>query len=123
MVKYLHQPVLVERESDHANLLHGHNHAIQAWATAGADLILSGHIHLAYAHILGEQLLNFTRPMWTVSAGTAISKRVRKGEPNSVNVIRYESAKLPRSCIVEQLNFDKSSSRFMIAKSTLLELS
>lgn len=119
----VHQPVFVELESDRANLLHHHENAIQAWAAAGADLILSGHIHLAYVQILGGKLHNLIGPMWTVSAGTAISQRVRNGEPNSVNIIRYESAKMPRSCIVEQFNFDQSSSRFRMAKSTSLELS
>ena len=119
----VHQPVFVERESERANLLHGHQQAIKAWAEAGADLILSGHIHLAYTRNLAEELHHIARPVWTVSAGTAISKRVRDEQPNSVNLIRYDSAQLPHGCQVDRLDFDASSSRFFIAKTTLLELS
>lgn len=119
----VHQPIFVVRDCDNANLLHGHTHAIKAWATAGADLVLSGHIHMAYVRNLTEQLHDLTRPLWTASAGTAISKRVRDGEPNSVNLIRYDPAEFPYRCKVDQLDFDATSSRFIIAKTTLMELS
>lgn len=118
----VHQPVYVERESDRANLLHGHPQAIKAWAAAGADLILSGHIHLAYMRNLGEALPDVTRPVWTISAGTAVSTRIREGKPNSVNLIRYDSEK-PHVCQAERLDFDAASSRFIIAETNLLELS
>jgi 3',5'-cyclic AMP phosphodiesterase CpdA len=117
----VHQPVYVERESDKENLLHGHKKAIAAWAAAGADLILSGHIHLAYIRNLQEKFQDVTRPFWIVSAGTAVSKRVREKKPNSVNLIRYDSAL--RSCIVERMDFDAASSRFIIAENKLLKLS
>jgi 3',5'-cyclic AMP phosphodiesterase CpdA len=118
----VHQPVYVERESDKENLLHGHQQAIEAWAAAGADLILSGHIHLAYIRNLGERLQSVARSFWIVSAGTAVSTRIREGKPNSVNLIRYEPAQT-RSCQVERLDFDASSSRFIVAETRLLELS
>ena len=78
---------------------------------------------MAYVRNLTEQLHDLTRPLWTASAGTAISKRVRDGEPNSVNLIRYDPAEFPSRCIVDQLDFDATSSRFIIAKTTLMELS
>lgn len=118
----VHQPVYVERESDKENLLHGHQQAVEAWAAAGADLILSGHIHLAYIRNLAEKMQNVTRAFWIVSAGTAISTRIREGKPNSVNLIRYQPAQ-PRTCQVERLDFDASASRFIVAETRLLELS
>jgi 3',5'-cyclic AMP phosphodiesterase CpdA len=117
----VHQPVFVERESDKANLLHGHQQAIKAWAAAGADLILSGHIHLAYMRNLREKLQDVTRPVWSISAGTAVSSRIREGKPNSVNLIRYDAAQ-PQVCQAERLDFDAVSSRFIIAETKLLEL-
>ncbi|HSI46559.1 MAG TPA: metallophosphoesterase [Methylophilus sp.] len=119
-IVFVHQPVYVERESDKANLLHGHKKAIEAWSAAGADMILSGHIHLAYIRNLEEKFQNVTRPFWVVSAGTAVSKRIREGKPNSVNLIRYDS--VLRSCKVERMDFDAASSRFVIAETKLLEL-
>jgi 3',5'-cyclic AMP phosphodiesterase CpdA len=118
----VHQPVFVERASDKENLLHGHQQAINAWAAAGADLILSGHIHLAYMRNLRKELPEVTRSLWTVSAGTAISSRIREGKPNSVNLIRYDAAN-PQVCQAERLDFDATSSRFIVAESKLLELS
>jgi len=122
-VVVVHQPVFAEHESDRANLLHGHKKAIEAWAAAGADLILSGHIHLAYVRNLGENMQDLTRSIWTVSAGTAISKRVREEKPNSVNLIHYDSAHLSRVCKIDQLDLDATCSRFNIVKTTLLKLS
>jgi 3',5'-cyclic AMP phosphodiesterase CpdA len=117
----VHQPVFVERESDKENLLHGHQQAIKAWVAAGADLILSGHIHLAYVRNLREKLQDVTRPVWSISAGTAVSSRIREGKPNSVNLIRYDAAQ-PQVCQAQRLDFDSVSSRFIIAETKLLEL-
>lgn len=119
----VHQPVFVERDSDKANLLHGHQVAIKAWAAAGADLILSGHIHLACARNLATQMQEVSRSIWTVSAGTAVSKRVREGQSNSVNLIRYDPAQSPPVCQVDRMDYDATSSRFILAKTTWMELS
>lgn len=118
----VHQPVFVERDSDRENLLHGHNLAIKAWSVAGADLILSGHIHLAYVRNLKEQLQDLPSRTWIVSAGTALSKRLRDGHPNSVNLIHYNLADMPHTCKVDRMDYDAISSRFIIAKTTLVEL-
>lgn len=119
----VHQPVYVERESDLENLLHGHQQAIKAWAAAGADLILSGHIHLAYIRNLAEETDGLTRSVWTLSAGTAISSRIREGKPNSVNLIRYEPEASSRHCQVERLDFDAATARFITAHTQVLALS
>ena len=83
-----HQPVAAAAASDHKNLLHGRERAVAAWARAGVDLILGGHIHLPYV----MPLQNLPRRVYAVQAGTAVSTRVRDGVPNSVNLIRHEGA-------------------------------
>lgn len=118
----VHQPIFVERESDRKNLLNGHEKAVQAWAVAGADFILSGHIHLPYVRRLEESLHNSPRSVWTVSAGTAVSKRVREGQPNSVNLIRYDTAQTPHVCTVNRLDYEFASSKFEVVQTTLIEL-
>jgi predicted MPP superfamily phosphohydrolase len=118
----VHQPIFVVSDSDRENLLHGHQHATQAWSAAGADLVLSGHIHLAYVRNLKEHMHDLPRALWVASAGTAISKRVREGQPNSVNLIRYEPTQMPRACKVERMDFDAVTSRFVLAQTTLLEM-
>ncbi|HET9957537.1 MAG TPA: metallophosphoesterase [Polyangiaceae bacterium] len=84
-----HQPVRVIRDSDVSNLLHGHERAVRAWASAGADLVLGGHIHLPYVRQLSDCFPDLPRRLWAVQAGTAVSHRVRDGVTNSVNIIRY----------------------------------
>jgi len=84
-----HQPVHAIRDSDETNLLHGREEAVPAWAEAGADLVMSGHIHLPYVRPLSERYRGLERELWTANAGTAVSSRVRSNIPNSVNVVRH----------------------------------
>ena len=81
-----HQPMAVQRPEDAVHLVRGHAQALQRWASAGADIVLGGHIHLPYVQALN----NLAQPMWVVQAGTAVSSRVRRGVPNSVNVLSWE---------------------------------
>ncbi len=108
----VHQPVLAMRASDKHNLLHGHRQAVPAWAAAGADIIMGGHIHLPYMRSLRTTFPDLPRDIWTVQAGTAVSSRVREGLSNSVNVVRSEGAHSPRRCTVERWDYVASSDRF-----------
>ena len=83
----VHQPLAVIRERDRTNLLRGHQAAARAWAAAGADVVMGGHIHLPYVHAL----TGLARRLWVVQAGTAVSSRTRSGVPNSVNVLRWDA--------------------------------
>jgi hypothetical protein len=89
--------------------------AVQAWARAGADLVLGGHIHLPYVSDVGSLVKPAVpRSMYCVQAGTALSHRVRHGSPNSVNIIRW----LPpangdaRLCRVERWDYDLADGGF-----------
>ncbi|EEF26224.1 conserved hypothetical protein, partial [Ricinus communis] len=75
----MHHPVLAISDGDRHNLLHNRAAALRAWALAGADLIIGGHIHLPYVRPLPD----LPRSLWTVQAGTATSWRVRGDAPNS----------------------------------------
>ncbi|WP_026841706.1 metallophosphoesterase family protein [Citrifermentans bremense] len=99
-----HQPVRATRQSDVKNLLRNHPYAIHAWAEAGADLILGGHVHLPHVRLLNE-VHEIPRRVWSVLAGTAVSRRVRGEIPNSVNLIRYRIENEPRSCLVERWDY------------------
>jgi 3',5'-cyclic AMP phosphodiesterase CpdA len=81
-----HQPMHVPPGTDEGNLLRGHADAARAWASAGADLVMGGHIHLPFV-----RQMDAGRPLWVAQAGTAVSRRVRPGgEANSVNVVRRD---------------------------------
>lgn len=108
----VHQPVLAIRKSDEDNLLDGHRQAIPAWAAAGGDIIMGGHIHLPYVRSLRTTFGNLPRDIWTVQAGTAVSSRIREGVTNSVNVIRCNGEHSPRRCEVERWDYVPTLLRF-----------
>jgi 3',5'-cyclic AMP phosphodiesterase CpdA len=110
-VVVVHQPIDVMREEDVTNRLHNHEAAQQAWAAAGADVVMGGHIHLPYV----MPLPGLARPMWAVQAGTAVSSRVRSGVPNSVNVVRWAP---PAGCVVEQWDYSAAAAAFECSRST-----
>jgi 3',5'-cyclic AMP phosphodiesterase CpdA len=105
----MHQPVAVTRAEDMPNRLRGHAAALQRWAAAGADLVMGGHIHLPYVMALP----GLARPMWAVQAGTAVSSRVRKGVPNSVNLLRWGADSSPDCCLIEQWDFSTADYAFV----------
>jgi 3',5'-cyclic AMP phosphodiesterase CpdA len=112
-----HQPMLVIRQHDVGNLLHGHRGAADAWVEAGVDLLLGGHIHLPYVRPLDTQRRCRT---YVVQAGTAVSRRVRGDVPNSVNVLRRERG--THSCVVERWDYDVGLARFARRESHTLAL-
>ena len=107
-VVLVHQPVAVQRPGEKHNLLRGHTKALQRWAGAGCDLVMGGHIHLPYVLPLAD----LVRPMWAVQAGTAVSKRVRAGAPNSVNLLRWGGVGAPGCCLIEQWDYNGASQAF-----------
>jgi 3',5'-cyclic AMP phosphodiesterase CpdA len=106
-----HHPLLAIRESDNNNLLRGHQKAVSAWMEAKVDIVMGGHIHLPYIRPLHAEVENPPHRSWVVQAGTAVSKRVREGIPNSVNVLRFAS-KGPVHCAVERWDFQAATCAF-----------
>lgn len=115
-----HQPVLVIRKEDEANLLHGYEAAVRAWSQAGADIVMGGHIHLPYIRSLRDRFGDLPRRTWSVQAGTAVSRRVRGNVPNSVNVLRYTRGDVV--CRAERWDFDATTCIFRCLGTDLLAL-
>ena len=113
-VVVVHQPVAVTRAEDLSSRLRGHAAALERWAAAGADLVMGGHIHLPYV----MPLQGLARPLWAVQAGTAVSSRVRKGVPNSVNLLRWGADSAAGCCRIEQWDFSADVQAFLLAKVT-----
>ena len=107
-----HQPVHVIRDKDVRNLMINHERAIAAWAAAGADLVLGGHIHLPYVRPLNTPSRGLASELWSVQAGTAVSTRIREGISNSFNVIRHDALGDRSVCIVEQWDYNEANGRF-----------
>ncbi|HXG53046.1 MAG TPA: metallophosphoesterase [candidate division Zixibacteria bacterium] len=117
-----HQPVHVIQPADEKSLLRGSERAVRAWADAGAELVMGGHIHLPYVTPLFERFSGLTRKVWIVQAGTAVSSRLRYHRANSVNLIGYRRDEKPRRCTVERWDYDLGSGRFEPGERAELEL-
>jgi 3',5'-cyclic AMP phosphodiesterase CpdA len=113
-VVVVHQPIEVMRPQDEPDRLIGHTAAQHALASAGADIVLGGHIHLPYV----MELPGLARPVWAVQAGTAVSSRVRRGVPNSVNVLRWSAG--DGHCVVEQWDHSAIDAAFARTRVTSL---
>ena len=111
-VVVVHQPVAVTRVEDVPNLLRGHAAALQRWSAAGADLVMGGHIHLPYV----TAIPGLARPVWAVQAGTAVSSRVRKGVPNSVNLLRWDASAVATRCSVERWCYCHTADAFVLTE-------
>ncbi|RZL90785.1 MAG: metallophosphoesterase [Variovorax sp.] len=120
-VVVIHQPVTVTLPEDASNRLHGRNAAVARWSAAGADLVLGGHIHLPFVRPLQEDFPDCARSLWAVQAGTAVSSRIRRRAPNSVNLIRC-TGRLSRSCVVERWDCAAGAARFDMAATYTLPL-
>jgi 3',5'-cyclic AMP phosphodiesterase CpdA len=120
-----HQPACVMRPEDEKDRLHGGEAAVQAWARAGADLVLGGHIHLPYvSDVCARANVSTPRPMYCIQAGTALSHRVRHGSPNSVNVVRWSPPANgdARICQAERWDYDLADARFELTHPYELKL-
>jgi 3',5'-cyclic AMP phosphodiesterase CpdA len=102
-----HQPMDAVRAADRIHVVRGAPRALQRWAAAGADLVLGGHIHLPWL----STHRNGTRPIGILQAGTAVSRRVRREAPNSVNLLRISAR--PTPLMVERWDYD--GTRFSLA--------
>lgn len=128
-VVVVHQPLAVPEAGEASNLLRGHARAARAWAQAGADLVLGGHIHLPYT----LPLQGLARRLWVVQAGTAVSARTRPGVPNSVNLLRWSDTAatldadppggpLPgKCCLIERWDFSERQQAFERRQVTALQ--
>jgi 3',5'-cyclic AMP phosphodiesterase CpdA len=79
-------------------------HALEAIAEAGIDLLLTGHYHLASSHNVTSYHLTSKRTVLVSQAGTGISTR-RRGEINSYNLIRVDGHRV--SCVQRGWNGDR----------------
>lgn len=111
-VVVVHQPVHVLRPQDAHDRLRGWQAAVTAWSAAGADIVMGGHIHLPYVCELSEQVVGLRRRLWCVQAGTAVSSRIRRGSPNSVNLVVFAPDAGGLQCRVERWDYSGITSEF-----------
>ena len=101
-----HHPFDVPRGHGDHHIIGRADMAMQALAAAGADLFLSGHLHVSHVGHSAERYKIAGHSALVVQAGT-ISRRGR-GEVNSFNLLRIESA----SIVVERFSWNEKDRGF-----------
>lgn len=105
----LHHPLAIIDARDRRNRARGAEAALSAWAAAGADLFLGGHIHLPYCICAGSG----RRQGLVLQAGTAVSRRRRGRQHNSYNLVRLDPDGPPRIRL-EQRDYDPRLGAFRL---------
>ncbi|MEX3629596.1 MAG: metallophosphoesterase [Burkholderia sp.] len=124
-VVVVHQPIVAIWPTNRHDRLHGGKAALRRWAAAGVDLVLGGHTHRAGAWLVtppsGDG--DATRPVFMVQGGTAVSRRLHAGMPNSVNLIDYAASSTgPRRATLTRCDYDDQGRCFVAQAPQHLDL-
>ena len=111
-----HHPLVPRDAADRAHRPSRADAALQRWQAAGAQMLLSGHAH-------EPGLLHPLPGLWASRAGTAVSRRLRHGSPNSLVVLSVEAAGAVASGqarFAARWDFDRNRGKFACVTRTLL---
>jgi 3',5'-cyclic AMP phosphodiesterase CpdA len=111
-----HHPFDLPASSGDSHLVRRAGMAMRVFAACGADILLSGHMHLTHAGNTAARYALGGYAALTIQAGTATSTRAR-GEANSFNAIHVARDEVR----LESYAWKPESSVFSLAASTIFE--
>ncbi|WP_179957620.1 metallophosphoesterase family protein [Exilibacterium tricleocarpae] len=110
-----HHPFAVMLPSDVKHRVRGATAALRAWSRQGVDLLLGGHIHYPFMAPLREHVTGLKGDPWVVQAGTAVSRRVRSGMPNSFVRLQLDGGRA--GVCLQRWDYSRAQDAFMLAQS------
>lgn len=88
-VVVMHHPLVAPEHRPNQKLVGRARRAAERFARAGADMVLTGHLHTVTVADLQSAYPDIGRSIRSFQGGTSLSDRLR-GEPNSFRVFRWE---------------------------------
>lgn len=104
-----HHPLVARDATDREHRPHRADEAVRRWRAAGAQMLLSGHVH-------EPGVLQPIPGLWACRAGTAVSRRLRHGSPNSLIVLTVEASGAAAGGMVRcaaRWDYDAASAAFV----------
>ncbi len=103
-----HHPLVARDATDRDHRPSRADEAVQRWRDAGAQMLLSGHVH-------EPGVLQPLPGLWACRAGTAVSHRLRHGSPNSLVLLVEEVSGAvagERARYAERWDYDRVAGEF-----------